>query len=180
VTKRGDEAVLSVPVNEKDHSAGPANAAVTLVEYGDFECPHCRRAWPIVKEMQRRLGPRLRLVFRHFPLKELHEHALLAAEAAEAAAAQGKFWEMHDRLFERQFALDVDNLVEYAGDLGLDAPRVARELAARTYKPQVSEDFMSGVRSGVNGTPTFFINGLRYDGRWDEDPLADALEAAAR
>jgi len=175
-----DVAVLAVPVDEDDHSQGPADAPVTLVEYGDFECPHCRRAYPIVKAVQRRLGTRLRFVFRNFPLKELHLHAEHAAEAAEAAAAQGKFWVMHDRLFERQFALEDDNLIEYAAELGLDAARVARELAAHTYKPQVRDDFMSGVRSGVNGTPTFFINGVRYDESWDEAPLAAALEAAAR
>jgi len=178
MSKKRDAAVLAVPVGDDDHSQGPADAAVTLVEYGDFECPHCRRAYPIVKEVQRRLGPRLRFVFRHFPLKEVHVHAEHAAEVAEAAGAQGKFWVMHDRLFERQFALEDDNLIEYAAELGLDAARVARELAAHIYKAQVRDDFMSGVRSGVNGTPTFFINGVRYDASWDADPLAAALEAA--
>ena len=178
MSKKRDAAVLAVPVGGDDHSQGPADAAVTLVEYGDFECPHCRRAYPIVKEVQRRLGPRLRFVFRNFPLKEVHVHAEHAAEVAEAAGAQGKFWVMHDRLFERQFALEDDNLIEYAAELGLDAARVARELAAHIYKAQVRDDFMSGVRSGVNGTPTFFINGVRYDASWDADPLAAALEAA--
>ena len=176
---RRDRATLIPVVGEDDHSAGPASAPVTLVEYGDFECPHCGRAYPIVKAVQRRLGTRLRFVFRHFPLTELHPHAQHAAEAAEAVAAQGKFWEMHGRLFERQFALEDEQLVEYALDLGLDAPRVARELAAHTYKPQVRDDFMSGVRSGVNGTPTFFINGVRYDYTWNEDTLTAALERAA-
>ncbi len=180
MSKKRDVAALAVPVGDDDHSQGSADAPVTLVEYGDFECPHCRRAYPIVKAVQRRLGTRLRFVFRNFPLKELHLHAEHAAEAAEAAAAQRKFWVMHDRLFERQFALEDDNLIEYAAELGLDAARVARELAAHTYKPQVRDDFMSGVRSGVNGTPTFFINGVRYDESWDEAPLAAALEAAAR
>jgi protein-disulfide isomerase len=179
VSKRHAAATLVVPVGEDDHSQGPANAPVTLVEYGDFECPHCGRAYPIVKAVQRRLGKGLRFVFRHFPLTEVHAHAEHAAESAEAAGAQGRFWEMHDRLFERQFALEDEHLIEYAQELGLDAPRVARELAAHTYKPQVRDDFMSGVRSGVNGTPTFFINGLRYDYTWNEDTLTAALERAA-
>jgi protein-disulfide isomerase len=168
-----------VPVSTDDHTLGSASAAVTLVQYGDFECPNCRKAYPIVKSMIRRMGPRLRFVFRNFPLKELHEHAQHAAEVAEAAAAQGKFWEMHDRLFERQFALDDEYLIEYATELGLDGERVKRELEARTYKQHVRDDFMGGVKSGVNGTPTFFINGVRFDGRWDEAPLAAALEQAA-
>jgi protein-disulfide isomerase len=180
MSKRRDGATLVVPVGEDDHAQGPANAPVTLVEYGDFECPHCGRAYPIVQAVHRRLGKRLRLVFRHFPLAEIHVHAQHAAEAAEAAAAQGKFWGMHDRLFERQFALEDEHLIEYALELGLDAPRVARELAAHTYKPQVRDDFMSGVRSGVNGTPTFFVNGVRHDDAWDEDTLAAALERAAQ
>jgi protein-disulfide isomerase len=178
VSTRRERATLAAPVGEDDHSQGPAGAPVTLVEYGDFECPHCGRAYPIVKAVQRRLGKRLRFVFRHFPLAEIHMHAQHAAEAAEAAGAQGRFWEMHDRLFERQFALEDEQLVEYALELGLDAPRVVRELEAHTYKPQVRDDFMSGVRSGVNGTPTFFINGVRYDDPWDEEPLAAALERA--
>src|SRR5213594_2369343 len=161
---RAERGTLTPPVGERDHVAGPATAPVTLVEYGDFECPSCRKAWPMVKELQRRLGKNLRFVFRNFPLTKLHPNAARAAEAAEAAAAQGAFWQMHDRLFERQFALEDDNLIEYATELGLDAARVARELAAHVYKAQVRDDFMSGVKSGVNGTPTFFINGVRHDG----------------
>ena len=174
-----DRAVLALPVGERDHVQGPANATATLVEYGDFECPHCRRAYPIVKEVRERLGPRLRFVFRNFPLTELHLHAEHAAEAAEAAGAQGKFWEMHDRLFERQFALEDDHLIEYAQELGLDAARLERELAAHTYKPKVRDDFMSGVRSGVNGTPTFFINNVRHDQAWDVEALLAALEGVS-
>jgi protein-disulfide isomerase len=179
MSKRAAGATLTLPVGERDHVQGPADAPVTLVEYGDYECPHCGRAYPIVKQVRARLGRRLRFVFRNFPLRESHPHAEHAAEAAEAAGAQGKFWEMHDRLFERQFALDDDYLVEYARELGLDGPRVGRELAAGTYAPRVREDFRSGVTSGVNGTPTFFINGVRHDGSWDVEPLVAALEAAA-
>jgi len=179
MSERTTAATLTLPVSERDHAQGPADAPVTLVEYGDYECPHCGRAYPIIKQVRRRLGARLRFVFRNFPLRESHAHAEHAAEAAEAAGAQGKFWEMHDRLFERQFALDDDYLVEYAADLGLDAARVARELAAGTHAPRVREDFRSGVTSGVNGTPTFFINGLRHDAPWEVEPLVAALERAA-
>ena len=179
VSRRATAAALTLPVGERDHAQGPADAPVTLVEYGDYECPHCGRAYPIVKQLRQRMGRRLRFVFRNFPLRESHPHAEHAAEAAEAAGGQGKFWEMHDRLFERQFALDDDYLIEYAGDLGLDAARVGRELAAGTYAPRVREDFRSGVTSGVNGTPTFFINGLRYDESWEVEALVSALERTA-
>lgn len=170
--------MLTVPVGPRDHTMGPADAPVTLVEYGDFQCPHCRKADGIVKQVQRQLGERLRFVYRHFPLTRIHPEAEHAAEAAEAAGAQGgrAFWQMHDRLFERQFALDDDHLVEYAAELGLDADKIRGELAAGTHRPRIRDDFMSGVKSGVNGTPTFYINGVRYDGRWDLEPLLAALE----
>ena len=179
MTRRDAAAALTLPVGERDHIQGPAGAAVTLVEYGDYECPHCGRAYPIVKAIQQQMGPRLRFVYRNFPLRESHPHAEQAAEAAEAAAAQGKFWEMHDRLFERQFALDGEYLIEYAGDLGLDVGRFRKELGEGVYEPRVREDFRSGVTSGVNGTPTFFINGVRHDDSWDLEPLLAALEEAA-
>jgi len=181
VSRRARSAArLTLPVSERDHVQGPADAAVTLVEYGDYECPHCGRAYPIVKEIRRRLGPRLRFVFRNFPLRESHPHAQHAAEAAEAAGAQGRFWEMHDRLFERQFALDDESLVDYARDLGLDAARIREELGTGRYGPRVREDFRSGVMSGVNGTPTFYINGTRHDGAWDLEPLLAALQQNGR
>ena len=162
---------LAVPVNERDHSLGPSNAPVTLVEYGDFECPHCGRAHPIVQGIRRYMGEQLRFVFRHFPLAEAHPNAQSAAEAAEAAGAQGRFWEMHDILFRNQAALEPENLLLYAARVGVDAQRVARELVAGTWTKKVRDDFRGGVRSGVNGTPTFFVNGVRYDGNW-----ADAAE----
>jgi protein-disulfide isomerase len=174
-----ERARLALPVTPRDHAEGPAAAAVTLVEYGDYECPHCGRAYPIVKEIQRRLDGRLRFVFRNFPLAEAHPHAEHAAEAAEGAASQKRFWEMHDTLFEHQQALDDQHLVGYATNLGLDESRFRHELAAHAYKPRVREDFLSGVRSGVNGTPTFFINGIRHDDSWDLSPLLEALEAAS-
>jgi protein-disulfide isomerase len=176
MSRRENRAQLTPPVGPRDHAAGPKDAPVTLVEYGDFQCPHCGRAYPIVKEVQRALGAKLRFVFRNFPLTQIHPEAEHAAEAAEAASAQGAFWQMHDRLFERQFALDDDHLVEYAAELGLDADRIRGELEAGTHTPHVRDDFMSGVKSGVNGTPTFFINGVRYDGSWDRDPLLAALQ----
>ena len=157
-----------MPVGPDDHTQGPATAVVTLVEYGDFECPHCGRAYPVVKEVQRRMGPRLRFVFRHFPLTEIHPHAQHAAEAAEAAGARGSSGRCTTVCSSGSFALEDGDLAEYARDLGLDALRLAREIAAHTYKPQVREDFMGGVKSGVNGTPTFYINGLRYDYTWNE------------
>jgi protein-disulfide isomerase len=175
---RAERGTLTPPVSERDHVAGPDQAPLTLVEYGDFECPHCGRAYPIVKQLQQQLGKKLRFVYRHFPLTKIHAHAQHAAEAAEAAAAQGAFWQIHDRLFERQFALEDENLVEYAQELGLDADRLSGELAAGTHRNRVRDDFMSGVKSGVNGTPTFFINGVRHDGDYDVASLLAALEGA--
>ena len=171
---------LTPPVSADDHAAGPDDAPVTLVEYGDFECPYCGMAYPIVKGFQRRLGNRLRFVFRHFPLKEAHPHAEHAAEASEGAADLGRFWEMHDLLFEHQEALDDEALLSYGGLLGLDGARLARALEEGTYARAVRADFRSGVRSGVNGTPTFFIKGARYDGPWaDADEFLRALRTAA-
>jgi protein-disulfide isomerase len=169
---------LTLPVGERDHVQGPATAPVTLVEYGDYECPYCGEAYPIVKVVQRRLGDRLRFVFRNFPLAELHPHAQQAAEAAEAAGAQGQFWPMHDVLFEHQRALDGAHLRRYAAELGLDEGRFDRELSGHTYAGRVREDLLSGARSGVNGTPTFFLNGRRHDASYDLETLLAALEHA--
>jgi len=174
-----DVARLTLPVGPRDHVQGRSDARVTLVEYGDYECPHCGRAYPIVKEVQRRLGVKLLFVFRNFPLSEGHPHAQHAAEAAEGAAVQERFWEMHDTLYENQQALEDSDLVGYAEALGLDASQFEDELRRHAYKARVRQDFMSGVRSGVNGTPTFFINGVRFDDSWDVDTLTDALKAAA-
>jgi len=169
---------LTVPINEHDHVLGPITASVTMVEYGDYECPHCGQAHHMVKQLRQLMGHRMCLVFRHFPLTTVHPHAQQAAEAAEAAGVQGKFWEMHDVLFEHQYALDPSDLLQYAAALGLDVPRFSSELARHIHAPRVREHFMSGVRSGVNGTPTFFINGMRHDGSYDLDTLVDAIEAA--
>jgi protein-disulfide isomerase len=174
------EGRLTPPVSASDHVAGPDDAPVTLVEYGDYECPHCGLAHPIVKAAQLELGGQLRFVFRNFPLAEAHPHARLAAQAAEAAAAQGKFWEMHDMIFEHQDALEVEDLLGYAKSLGLDAAQIARDLEAGTYAKRVRDDFRNGVRSGVNGTPTFFVNGVRYEGSWaNRESFMRALREAA-
>jgi len=155
----GGGGMLAMPVGPRDHILGPDMAPVTMVEYGDYECPYCGAAHPIVQAIVERLGDDLRFAFRHFPLAQMHPHAQQAAEAAEAAGAQGKFWEMHDMLYEHQTALDGPHLLTYAAALNLDVERFADELTRRVYADRVREDFMSGVRSGVNGTPTFFING---------------------
>jgi protein-disulfide isomerase len=173
-----DAAELTLPVSGRDHAQGSADADVTLVEYGDYECPHCGRAYPIVKEVQRLMGARLRFIFRNFPLGEMHPHAQHAAEAAETAASQGLFWEMHDALFEHQQALDDAHLIQHAKRLGADEHRFRAELTGHVHAARVREDFLSGVRSGVNGTPTFFINGSRYDDSWDLDTLMAALTAS--
>jgi len=171
---------LIIPVGPDDHLAGARDAPVVLVEYGDYECPYCGAAYPIVKKLQRELGGDLALVFRNFPLSEAHPHAEQAAEGAEAAGAQGKFWEMHDLLYEHQDALDSSSLVDYARALGLDDARVSRELVDGTWRPRVRGDFRGGVRSGVNGTPTFFVNGDRFDADWtDERLFLRALRDAA-
>jgi protein-disulfide isomerase len=170
---------LTPAVSAHDHIVGPGDAAITLVQYGDYECPSCGGAYPIIKEIQQQLGSRLRFVFRNFPLVDAHPHALRAAEAAEAAAAQGRFWEMHDVLYEHQHALDDRHLVRYAAALGLDEGRFREELADRTHLPRIRDDVHSGERSGVRGTPTFFINGLRHAGPWDFDSLMEALGVSA-
>jgi NhaA family Na+:H+ antiporter len=171
-----DSPTLKPAVHDQDHARGLDRAPVTLVEYGDYQCPHCRQVHPIIRELRERFGQRLRYVYRHFPITTVHPDAQLAAEAAEAAAAQGKFWEMHSLLFEHQQALDRDHLIQYAAELGLDTERFARELDEHVYADRVQRDFRSGVRSGANGTPTFFLNGVRYDGPWDMDSLIAEIE----
>ena len=171
--------VLTPPVGPRDHTLGPPDAPVTLVEYGDYECPHCARAEPIVASVRARLGDLLRFAYRDFPLTEIHPHAEHAAEMSEAAATKGQFWPMHDILFARQFALEDEHLVVYAAMVGLDPTWAAAALESHAFAPFVREDFVSGVRSGVNGTPTFFINGVRHDRSWEEPELLHALQSAA-
>ena len=170
---------LTIAVGDTDHAQGPSSAPVTLVEYGDYQCPYCLRAYPIVKKIQQKMGDRLRFVFRNFPITTSHPSAELAAEAAEAAADQGKFWEMHDALYENQFRLGEEMVAQLAEELGLDVKRFAKALEGGTFRRRVKDDFMGGVKSGVNGTPGFFINGRRYDESWDFEPLYAALAAEA-
>jgi protein-disulfide isomerase len=170
---------LAVPVDpDRDHIRGPATGAlVTLVEYGDFECPYCGQAEPIVREIVRGTGE-LRFVFRHLPLTEVHPHAQLAAEGAESAAKQGAFWEMHDMLMDHQGALTTRDLVGYATDLGLDPEKFAADLRKHTGAAQIAEDVDSADLAAVSGTPTFFINGNRYYGAFDLAALQEAVHAA--
>jgi protein-disulfide isomerase len=155
---------LKIPVTPDDHAEGPENAEVTLVEYGDYECPHCGHAYPMVKRLQKHFGKQLRFVFRNFPLTESHAHAEHAAETAEFAGAHGKFWEMHDLLFENQEHLGEALFLELAQELDLSPPALSEALGSKEFGARVRAEFSGGVRSGVNGTPTFFINGTRYDG----------------
>lgn len=172
---------LRKAVGEGDHAAGPASAPVTLVEYGDFECPHCGRAFPVVEAIRKEMGDSLRFVFRHFPLTDAHPHALHAAEAAESAAAQAgdaAFWKMHHANYTHQSRLDDASLAKYAASAGANAETTAADLEADAYVERVQADFSSGVRSGVNGTPTFYINGERFDGDWsDTAAFLEALRA---
>jgi protein-disulfide isomerase len=171
-------APLAVPVGETDHRLGPMAAAVVLVEYGDYECPYCYNAQPVVKEVRRRLGDRLAFVFRHFPQNSIHPHASTAAQAAEAAAAQGKFWEMHDLLYRHQQELADLDLTHQALRLGLEVYRFESDLQGAAAARHIRADFAGGLQSGVKRTPTFFINGCRYDGPVDAESLIAAIEGA--
>ncbi len=172
---------LADPVDpELDHIRGPQEASVTLVEYGDFECPYCGQAEPVIRELLAEFGAELRFVFRHLPLVDVHEHAQLAAEAAEAAHAQGRFWDMHDLLFAHQDALDPDDLYRYAAELGLELEHFSEELRTRKHAPKVASDVGSADQSGVTGTPTFFVNRHRHLGAYDLETLTRAVEREAR
>jgi protein-disulfide isomerase len=174
------EARLTVPISPaRDHIRGPVDAPVTLLEYGDYECPYCGLAHPITRAVEQKMAGAMRFVFRHFPLTTVHPYAEHAAEAAEAAGAQRKFWAMHDTLYENQQQLDPTHLLAYAGALGLDLKRFGNDLAQHVHASKIREDFLGGVRSGVNGTPSFFINGVRHDGPWDFAHLLAAVERAA-
>jgi protein-disulfide isomerase len=177
---RSERFRLAVPVGERDHVRGPASAEVTLVEYGDFECPYTRRARPVVRRLGQDFGDSLLFVFRNFPLTRIHPHAQAAAEAAEAAASQGRYWEIHDLLFDNQRHLEDEDLRRYAEQLGLDTERFERELAQHAHARQVREDLRGGLESGVRGAPTFFVNGLRHEGPNDLAALRAAAEQAAR
>ena len=172
-------AKLAVPVNAQDHIRGNANAPLTLLEYGDYQCPYCGAAYPIVEQVRQHFGDRLRFVFRHFPLTQVHPAAESAAEAAEAAGAQGKFWDMHDYLFEHLRHLGDADLLRYGAEIGLNTDRYDDELMREVYASRVSADLLSGMRSGVTATPTFFINGARQTGSVRFETLLIAVQAAA-
>lgn len=163
-------------VNGNDHISGNIHAPLELVEYGDYECPYCGRAYPIVKSIQEKLGPDLKFVFRNFPLRKIHPNAYPAAVATEAAARQEKFWEMHDIIFENQKTLEPANILSFAGRLGLDIDRFQNDILDETLYLKARKDFESGMKSGVNRTPTFFVNGKKFNGDWGKDELFRYLE----
>jgi protein-disulfide isomerase len=169
---------LSVPVTETDHALGPSDAPVTLVEYGDYECPDCLNAFPIVKQLKERFGDSLRFVFRHFPRNSIHPHAGVAAQAAEAAGLQGKFWPMHDLLFKNQHRLGDVDFAHLALTVGAEVYGFESAITADRVVRRVEQDYQSGQASGVRGTPTFFINGKKYGGKHDLDSLSAAIEGA--
>lgn len=169
---------FAVPVGKSDHWLGPEDAPVTLLEYGDYQCPYCADMHPMIRSIARAMGAQLRFVFRHMPLNDVHPFAQYAAEAAEAAGVQGKFWEMHHAIYEHQPDLGSDLLHQLSVDLKLDLSRFEADLEARRFRPRVKRDFMSGMRSGVAGTPTFFINGKRYEGALDRASLLSAVGRA--
>ena len=166
---------LVIPVSDRDHRQGPDTAAVTLVQYGDYECPYTRQATWVVQAIQQQLGDQLRFIYRNFPLTEIHPHALHAALAAEGAAAQGKFWEMHDYIFHHQHTLADADLEHFAEAVGLDLQQYRRDMREQRALAHIEEDVEGGERSGVQGTPTFFINGILYRGSWEHDALLAAL-----
>jgi protein-disulfide isomerase len=168
---------LRVPVTEHDHILGPANALVTLVEYGDYQCPYCGAAYPLVNQVLQYFGPKLRYVFRHFPLTQVHPEAEAAAESAEFAGAHGRFWEMHDGLYQNQDRLGTPLFFELAKTLGLPEAELRVSIATEKYAPKIKSDFLGGVRSGVNGTPSFFVNGRQHEGAFEFADLVSAIES---
>jgi protein-disulfide isomerase len=174
ILETGDALQLSrllLPIQPDDHVQGPAGARLTLVEYGDYQCPACGALFITIRQFHEQLAQDIRIVFRHYPLSGLHPDAQLAAEAAEAAGAQGKFWEMHDLLFQNQHALTRKFLEQYAAQLALDTDRFRKDLKDRTFESRVREDFKRGVANGVYGTPGLFVNGIRHDGAMDAQSI---------
>lgn len=166
---------LRPTVSAADHIDGNPDAPIELVKYGDYQCPHCARAYLVVHHLQEELGDSLRFVFRNFPLQKIHPEAVIAALAAEAAALQGRFWEMHDLIFENQDQLSEQMLLELAIELELDIDQFKKDFASEELALKVDADFESGIRSGVNATPTFFINGEKYNEGWEGDRMLDYI-----
>lgn len=169
---------LKVPVSADDHIQGNTNAPITLLEYGDFQCPHCAMAHSVVKRLERQFGDRMRYVYRNFPLTEIHPMAEPAAEAAEFAGANGKYWPMHDAIFDNQRSLTAELLVDLAARLQLNSDELAGAVDEQRYLERISRDVEGGEQAGVHATPTFFINGRQYQGSWEFEELAQAMEAA--
>jgi protein-disulfide isomerase len=173
-------AELHIPVSSNDHILGAESAPVVLVEYGDYECPHCGHAHPVVKRLVKHFGEKLALVYRNFPLSEIHPNAEIAAESAEFSGAGGQFWKMHDAIFENQRSLGLPMLMALADDLELGSANLEKALLSHEFAARVKSDFMGGVRSGVNGTPTFFINGQRFDGPAMYEEMVAAIDGAMK
>jgi protein-disulfide isomerase len=169
--------ILTLPVSDRDHIRGDGNAPITLLEYGDYECPDCEQAAPVVNKLRKHFGDKLRFAYRHFPNSAIHPHASVAAHAAEAAGAQGKFWEMHDVLFKHQKDLIDHDITHFGLMIGVELYRFEAEIASQRYAPRVKEDYDSGVSSGAKGTPTFFINGKRYRGKSNVEALAQQIQS---
>ncbi|MBX9258458.1 DsbA family protein [Desmonostoc muscorum CCALA 125] len=171
---------LIVPISQRDHTQGAMDAPIVLVEYGNYQCPHSNEAHTIIQQIQQRIGHKLYFAFRHFPQPQIYPQSQKAAEVAEIAAEQGKFWQMHDTLFKCQNLLNNGYLVEYAHQLGLNVPQFLRDMANHIYADRVAEDFQSAIRSGVNSTPAFFINNVRYQNEWNIESLLEALLKAEK
>lgn len=169
---------LKPAVSNQDHIQGPSVASIEIVEYGDYQCPHCGAAYPVIREIQKKFGDQIRFVYRNFPLSESHEFAMPAAVASEAAALQNKFWEMHDIIFENQDSLSNEGLFKMASEAGLDIEKFKEDIQKPELEQKVESDFESGIRSGVNGTPSFFVNGTKFDG--DAQDLMDMLTENSR
>ncbi len=180
MTLEASETAVDLPISERDHVRGPVDAPVTIVEYGEYECAHCGRAFHVLNELLEDMEGRFRLVFRHHAREEVHPFSIRAAEAAEAAGVQGRFWDMHDFLFRNQHQLEYEDLRGHARRIGLDVARFDRDMADHLHLPRVREHYSSGVRSGVEETPTFFVNGVRHVGSYESDVLRAAIEEAAR
>lgn len=166
---------LDRPIGEGDHTQGNPDARVSLVLYGDYQCPYTARVVPIVNDLLRERGEEIHFAYRHFPLSDIHPHSQAASEAAEAAASQGKFWEMHETIFQHMGRQDRSSLLRYAGDLGLDTDRFTQDLKDHAHADRVNRDKESGEQSGVESTPTFYVNGIRYDGENEMDAITEAV-----
>ena len=167
---------MAIKITSKDHIQGKEDASVVLIEYGDYQCPYCGKAFYSVKEAQKELGDNLKFIFRNFPLTEIHEHALHAAISAETASDQGKFWEMHDILFQNQNDLDDDSLIKYAEKIGLNTSKFEDDFTKNEHFQKVKEDYDSGIENGVQGTPAFFINGKLFEGNWSDSEFIEYLK----